>query len=44
LVRKNAPFCLRCHFILRMIILPRQGQDKHRENSKTSGTVFLQAS
>jgi hypothetical protein len=25
---------LRCHFILKMIILPRQARDRHRENSK----------
>jgi hypothetical protein len=31
-VRKR-PF-LRCHFILKTIILPRQARDKHRENSK----------
>jgi hypothetical protein len=32
---------LRCHFILNMIILPRQARDKHRENSKKRW-VFLQ--
>ena len=25
---------LRCHFILKVMILPRQARDKHRENSK----------
>eukprot|EP01046_Picozoa_sp_COSAG06_P032957 COSAG06_NODE_3330_length_5494_cov_6.154402_6_plen_166_part_00 len=29
---KERPF-LRCHFILKMIILPRQARDKHRESS-----------
>ena len=33
LVRKRV--FLRCHFILKVIILPRQARDKHRENSKT---------
>ena len=28
------PRLLRCHFILKAIILPRQARDKHRENSK----------
>jgi hypothetical protein len=31
---------LRCHFILKMIFLPRHARDKHRENSKQSG-VFV---
>jgi hypothetical protein len=31
---------LRCHFILKMIILPRQARDKHREDSKKD--AFLQ--
>eukprot|EP01046_Picozoa_sp_COSAG06_P018675 COSAG06_NODE_1307_length_9916_cov_99.462361_15_plen_155_part_00 len=33
LVRKNGHL-LRCHFILKTIILPRQARDKHRENLK----------
>ena len=33
---------LRYHFILKMIISPRQARDRHRENSQKS-TVFLQA-
>ena len=30
-----------CHFVVKMIILPRQAADKHRENSKKRAIVFL---
>jgi hypothetical protein len=26
---------LRCHFVLKMMILPRQARDKHRESTQT---------
>jgi hypothetical protein len=31
------------HFSVKMIILPRQARDKHRENSKTAGRFSHQA-
>ena len=33
---------MRCHFILEVIILPRQARDKHRENSKNERRFLLQ--
>jgi hypothetical protein len=39
-VRETRPF-LRCHSILKLIFLPRQARDKHRENTPKSGACFL---
>ena len=32
---KKTAYLLRCHFILKRIIVPRQARDKHRESTQT---------
>jgi hypothetical protein len=36
-VIQNASYLSRCHFMVKMIILPRQARDKHRGNSQREG-------
>jgi len=35
---------LRCHFMLKMILVPRQARDKHKESTQKERCVFLQIS
>ena len=35
-------YLLPCHFILKLIILPRQARDKHRERALKNRCVLLQ--
>jgi hypothetical protein len=34
---------LRCHLYIKMIFLPRQARDKHREKHSKKGYAFLHA-
>ena len=42
LLGAESAYLLRCHFILKVIILPRQARDKHRESSQRERLRFPQ--